>query len=333
MRSRTRLAVAVVAGSAALASVVGAGTAFADPSFTPSKTDIAGVGSNTTQGVMNAYATAYNATKPASRLASWDATPQPSNIVTKSGCAAIPRPNGSSAGITALLNDKTGCIDFARSSRKKKTDGTESSLAFFAFARDGVTWVHIPVTSGTAKTPTNLTDAQLKSIYTCSVTNWNKISSSLPSNTIKAYLPQAGSGTRAFFETAIGITDAQVGSCVNQTIEENTGTALAGSTTAVAPYSIADWIAQKNKKVSDVRGGTVLGEINGVMPLTASGTLNTSFPANHLRLVYNVVKTSGGVVSSKYTALFGSTGYLCKNQSIATSYGFASLGGACGSKS
>src|SRR5690242_16841647 len=40
-----------------------------------------------------------------------------------------PPPNGSSAGITALVNDTNGCIDFARSSRGAKT-GDPSNLSF-----------------------------------------------------------------------------------------------------------------------------------------------------------------------------------------------------------
>lgn len=327
MSARNRAGVAAVAGAATLA-ILGGGVALADPPFKPQRTDIVGVGSDTTQSVMNAYAKAYNATKPARRLASFNATGS-ANIVTKAGCAPIARPNGSSAGIAALRADTKGCIDFARSSRPKATDGSENSLAFFAYARDGVTWVTVP----SAKTPANLTTNDLRNIYTCAVTNWHSVSRQLPSNPIHAYLPQVGSGTRSFFESAIGITDSQVGSCVKQSIEENTGTQLKHDTLAIAPYSIAKWIAQKKKKETDVRGGVTLHRINGTNPLTASGKLNTRFSSGFLRLVYNVVKTTGGTVPAAYLNIFGPSGFICTHQSIAVSYGFARLGGACGSRS
>ncbi|MDP9240211.1 MAG: substrate-binding domain-containing protein, partial [Actinomycetota bacterium] len=89
-----------------------------------------------------------------------------------------------------------------------------------------------------------MTTAQLTSIYNCTVTNWNQISGTLPSNTIQPYLPQVGSGTRKFFLTAIGLTDATVGACVNQTQEENNGSFLVGQPNRLAPYSIARWISQ-----------------------------------------------------------------------------------------
>jgi len=66
------------------------------------------------------------------KLYSWDAVNPTSGavgdpIVTKSGCTSVPRPNGSSAGILALIaNAKTSdgkhfCIDFARSSRPRNS--------------------------------------------------------------------------------------------------------------------------------------------------------------------------------------------------------------------
>jgi ABC-type phosphate transport system substrate-binding protein len=339
-------------GLASAGAILGGGVAAADPpaGVTPRTTDIVGVGSDTTQFVMDAYATAYNKTNPARKLYSWDAVKPGTNppvtgdpIKTKAGCATIARPNGSTAGIAALqasLAAGNHCIDFARSSAPKASTG-QSNLAFFAFARDGVTWAAKP----SNHTPSSLTPAQLAQIYTCQVTNWHSISASLPSNTIAPFLPQAGSGTRKFFEAAIGISDTQVGSCVNQSIEENDGRPLAGNLNAIAPYSIARWINQTPKGSggtggeADIRGGVTLRSINGTSPTVRNAkthkiTLNRKFTPTFLRLVYNVVgKGATGTVDPAYIALFGSHRFLCTHQSVAAQKGFGTLGAACGARS
>lgn len=351
MRIGTRVAAIATAGASALAIVASSGSALADPprGVTPSPSDIVGVGSDTTQFVMDYYASQYNKT-PASaghKLYSFDAVKPGSNppvtgdpIVTKQGCAPIARPNGSSAGIAALLADTKNCIDFARSSRAKNPTG-EASLAFFAFARDGVTWAAVP----SSHTPKSLTPTQLRAIYACSTRNWNQIDPSLPSNTIQPYLPQVGSGTRAFFLGAIGLTDSTVGACVNQKIEENNGRPLTGKPNALVPYSIARWIAQTPKAKGgagaepDIRGGTTLRKINGKSPTVRNAAtgrimLNRGFDPSFLRQVYNVVKKSAnGSVDAKYLALFGPSGYLCAHQSFVTKFGFGTLGSTCGAQS
>ena len=102
-----------------------------------------------------------------------------------------PPPNGSSAGISALVNDTNGCIDFARSSRAAKA-GDPASLSFWAFALDAVTWVKFPENT---HAPSTLTPTQLTNIYTCNpsthapfVTNWNQVGGT--SGAIKKYAPQ-----------------------------------------------------------------------------------------------------------------------------------------------
>ena len=212
--TRQVFAAAGVAAAVAVSMTVTA----CDP-VNPSLTTIAGVGSDTTQEVMGNIAAAYNGenkSKFPGFIGSYDAFPapnKPANIVTKNGCPSIARPQGSGAGITALLNDTTGCIDFARSSRGKKTDGTEDGLVLFAYGRDGLT----VATFGTTNAPTNLTTSQLNDIYTCAVTNWHDIDATKPSATIHPFLPQAGSGTRSFFLTAIGVSAP--GSCVDDSVE------------------------------------------------------------------------------------------------------------------
>ena len=332
--------------------------ASAEPTFTPGASDYVGVGSDTTQNVVNAFANKWNAKvpTPSSKWANFDAflasPPTPDNIVLRSttGCdTPIARSTtaGSSAGIASLLNDVNGCIDYARSSRGKNA-ATDSNLLFIAFARDGVTWASFPVTSGTVTTTGNLTTANLTSIYNCTVTNWKTIKSSLPSNPIEPYAPQSSSGTRKFFLTAIGVPTP--GSCVRQPtipLEENNGVALQSAVSAagdnanlvVAPYSIAVFTAQKNGApgVVDNRGGMTLRNIDGLVPVRAStGRLNPSFAPNFLRFVYNVVKPdlTTGTISTRMRKLFGTSaqgGFVCNQTTIIQQQGFGSIGTLCGS--
>ena len=108
-----RMAVAsAVAGTMLIGTI---SPALADPpsGTNPTVNDIVGVGSDTTQDVVNALSVAYNAQAAAGapQVYSWDAfgaNLPAGNITTKAGCTSMPRPNGSGAGIGALKNDTTG---------------------------------------------------------------------------------------------------------------------------------------------------------------------------------------------------------------------------------
>lgn len=220
-----------VAAIATAFTTVAAGSALADPTVTPAAKDIVGAGSDTTQAVVGQFSTDYNAflagkgdtTSP--RLYSWDATGS-SPITPKTGANTITRPNGSSAGISALNANTKTTLDFARSSRSPQT-GDLTTDDFVAFAKDGVAWA----ANGTGNAPANLSTSDLVGIYTCTITNWNQITDvsgyTGPNATIKAYLPQINSGTRAFFLKALGggTTSITPGTCVQAyTPEENEGT-------------------------------------------------------------------------------------------------------------
>ncbi|MDX6739111.1 substrate-binding domain-containing protein [Actinocorallia sp. A-T 12471] len=320
--------------------------ASADPGFTPSKTDLVGVGSDTTQDVVNALAAAYNKKKPAARLASFNATGS-ATFTPKAGLPKRARVVGSSNGIKALQADTEGAYDFARSSRAKKTDGTEATLAFYAFAQDGVTWA----VNYNSFAPKNLKKSQLANIYKCSASAryWDQVGGKKNGKkrvVIKPWLPQAGSGTRSFFLGAIGLTDAQVGSCVNQkaTNIENDGKKVGAGRAVIAPFSIGQWIAQAINGKNDRHGKLVLGKIGGVSPTTGKITitkkggvkgknirLNASdFPRQHLRLVYNVVRAAE---AAKFEPIFGQTGFLCDQTKTIRAYGFEPIGGGCGAVS
>jgi phosphate transport system substrate-binding protein len=241
-------------------------------------------------------------------------------------------PNGSSAGINALLADTNGCIDIARSSRGRSASDP-GNIDFYAFAIDGVSW------SGYngGHQPVNLSQAQLQGIYLCtnggqpSITNWSQVGGS-PGSIIR-YLPQTGSGTLSFFETRIlGLSSAQQGvldgtSCNNAPIriEENNGDQVVNAFKpfAIAPYSFADWTAQKNGVIADHRGGSYLGGINGVGP-AASSVQEGCGPCFLGRRYLNALDFVGVDAASGQ-----GNGWICNNQDVAkftiAAFGFVPL--------
>ncbi|MFJ9814202.1 Ig-like domain repeat protein [Streptomyces sp. NPDC101151] len=247
------VAAAVVAGGLALAS-----PAYADP--TPSGTfrKLVGVGSDTTQDVLNALAGdtvngksyADTAVKSAAGagIASYDAI-EPgtgsttSNITTRSNGPAFLRPNGSGKGRLALSESLTGDtypdssgvsikgqVDFARSSSGPKTSGT--ALTYIPFARDAV---GVAVKGSGLD---SLTVDQLHDIYSGSLTQVN-------GQTVHPKIPQSGSGTRAFFLSSIGLTDATIAPNI-PAVQENQGNAALTEDGALVPFSVGSWIAQNN---------------------------------------------------------------------------------------
>jgi len=365
MRMLIKLFAATAVATSALTLAIG--PAMADPptGVTPKETDAVGVGSDTIEFLMDQLSFDYNKSHSGAKLYSWDALnpvtgAMGDSIKTKSGCAAIARPDGSSAGILALdANAKTSdgkhfCIDFARSSRGRSSSDPAKGpggIVFVALAKDAVTWA----ANSTTNAPASLTPAQLNAIYTCTDTNWSQVGGS--NAPINAQLPQTSSGTRAFFLSAIGVSTP--GSCVNSTAEENEGVdpALQGPN-VIFPYSVAKYIAQvfhsakclnsgctgspackptsaQNKFGCDAHGSMVLHEISGVAPTTGTGSktvINTAFPATFQRTVYDVVRwaSTADNIPAYLEKFFASStastkGWICKSSQAATdirNYGF-----------
>ncbi|MFE2421225.1 hypothetical protein [Streptomyces hokutonensis] len=327
MNVKSRVKVGAAFGVAALGLGILASPASADPSPVTDYRQLAGVGSDTTQYVMNGIGDSVTNTS-GKIIASWNATGT-STIKTKAtGCDTVARPDGSSAGINALNADitaGTNCIDFARSSRGP-ADTSTTDLTFIPYGKDGVTFA-TALGSTLGNTTAGLTKAQLASIYECNSTDFPNA---------QPLLPQSGSGTRTFWLAAIGITEAQIGSCVNQTLQEHNGLAVTNAN-QIMPYSIAQWIAQ-GKGFSDVpnrRGTTRLRNINGSAPTTGSGTalaLNTSFDPGFLRNVYNVVPTAKLADSVIAATFVGSASKVCASSTVIANYGFGLLSN-CGDTS
>ncbi|MCX4763648.1 Ig-like domain repeat protein [Streptomyces sp. NBC_01275] len=247
------VAAAVVAGGMALAS-----PAYADPTPAGTFRQLVGVGSDTTQDVLNALAGETvngknygdTAVKSASgaRVASYDAIGS-ATVQTRSGGPSFVRPNGSGAGLKTLSAALTGVnfptasdpvltgqVDFARSSSGPSASG--NTLTYIPFARDAV---GIAVRGSGLDT---LTAQQLFDIYKSGGVR------TLNGQTLHPVLPQANSGTRKFFLAAIGLTEDKVDTTL-PTAQENQANAALTQDGALVPFSVGSWIAQNNHIAPD----------------------------------------------------------------------------------
>jgi ABC-type phosphate transport system substrate-binding protein len=244
--------VAALAGALTVG-LIAPGLAHAD--VAPQGGDVVGVGSDTVQyladfGADGDYVgdAGYNAAGNVNRLVNFDATPDanaragylngstnavlaPLNptIVLRAGTTPIQRPNGSGAGINALIADHAGSINYIRMSRAPKaaeqTAATNSagvgSLRVVQISTDGL---QLAVTTGTHAVP--LSAQELVSIYSGTVTTWNQLPGNAAGSTatIHPRIPQSGSGTRSSFladlQAANGGTAVTLGANVT-TVEEN----------------------------------------------------------------------------------------------------------------
>jgi ABC-type phosphate transport system substrate-binding protein len=355
-----------VSAVAATATALTMAPAMADPvnnhgkAVRPKAYDVVGVGSDTTQYLVDQLSVNYNKSHKTHNpshpyIYSWDATPpsnplnQTSKITPKHGCKRNLRPDGSSAGIAALPTYGTTkyrkhtyqCLDFARSSRTpKSTDPT--GLAFILLAKDAITYATVRGSNA----PTSLTKKDLTKIYTCAVTNWDKFKGG-KAGKINPVLPQTGSGTLATFLAAIGVTTP--GPCVNKvTPEENEGTDPVFRVGGVAsgkpdpnvifPFSIGSYIGQadhsaacgkkprkhQNEFGCDQTGVLHLRWINSVSPTVGKGTkttINPKFSPVFRRDLFDVVvATKSGGIPRRLQTFF------------APSFGKGKHGYFCGSK-
>ncbi len=250
LTSRKKKGLAALAVSAlALGLFVPMGTAGADAA--PGGADIVGVGSDTLQYMLDFGADGdqngnpgYNASKLA-RVFSIDATPDanaragylngssnlnllPLNptVVLRAGTAPVQRPNGSGAGLAALIAD-TGSpetINFVRSSSAPASPGAGIDVVRLAHE-------NVQVATATTTNAPILSKQQLFAIYECTKTTWTQVGGT-SGDTILPIVPQPGSGTRKTFLQDIGFTvngagvaTPALGSCV-RTDEENNPYAL-----------------------------------------------------------------------------------------------------------
>jgi ABC-type phosphate transport system substrate-binding protein len=314
MRSTLRKgAVAVLAGASAILSLALGGTAVADPNlnnagqslpgFLPDSNDVVGTGSDTTQYVINTAAQSQAASNPSVRIASFNAfkpgtesAPVTGDTITiRTPSTTIARPNGSSAGINQLISTST--LDYARSSRfRDATKPAEADLYFIPVLTDGLSYVTHKSTVATDPIR-NLDATELAAIYRCTVTTYHP------------KLPQAGSGTRSYFLAQIGVTEAEVGTCVDKNVQEHDPAPVASDPLAIAPFSTARY-STNPVNTSNPPSNTV----------TIAATAPTAGVFYVERTVYNVVrKAEYDIAGSRLPAIFGpdvagstnSGGYFC----------------------
>lgn len=354
MRTTSKLTMTGLVGTLAAALVLSAGPAWADPPANTYPT-LAGTGSDTTQFVLDGLSAAIlvNGNRVIGSYDALDpATGQPGGLIrTTAGGVQFNRPNGSGAGAKALtasinpfgtytqgqtVNGVTTQVsiddqlDFARSSSGPSVTGND--LTFIPFARDAVGYAYADF--GTASVPSNLTTADLQNIYKGLLTSYTGADGLTHSYVPR--LPQANSGTRAFFLSKLGLSTSDV-SWISNLVQENDGSEI-DAVGEIVPFSVASWIAQDNLVVDNTirtPGGSnpvVLGSIGGVAPIV-NDVLNTSFP--YTRLVYNVVETSRLSAADDESVLLqdvfaGPTSSVCSKASVITTYGFGTIGALCG---
>lgn len=323
-----------LAASALLASglaLTAMAPAMADPSgFTPNANDIVGVGSDTIEFVVGDLAAGktidgtavagWNATHPDQRIASFYATPQPSTIVLRDGHTAANRPNGSGQGKATLFGAGNNVdVNFARSSSTLNT-AEQAELKQFPFAVDGL---KIAVSGNTpTNAPASLTINQIVDIYKGTYKKWSDIDPSYSSDFINPKIPQAGSGTRSFFEAelkaangGVAVTYPAAGGGYSGVVEvqEHNPAQIQGDPDAIAPFSTA-------------RAQTLANP--------AAIKFEPGYSAK--RAVYDVVRNADA--SSTWAQnIFGPDGFFCSAAAkpIIEANGFAQLasvanGGVCG---
>jgi len=308
-----------------------ASPASAEPSGTPTYRELAGVGSDTTQEINNALSDAITigGTKV---IGSYNATGG-GTITTKASNCNFLRPNGSGAGRTALTQSltagntaqggavaPTGCVDFARSSGNSTGNAT---IIGVPYAQEAVSFA-VNAAGGVAR---EWTLAEVINIFKCG------------NSEILPVLPQTGSGTRSFWLTTIGVTEAQItagtypcltgaGTATSRSYnQENDGRTLKDD--EIMPYSMAQYNSQGTAVTSDVRGGTVLGIIGGKVPVV----FNSSFPV--LRSMYTFIpkaqlndadaRTTTEQVFVTQTGTFAGTALVCQQGDLLNRYGFGTI--------
>ncbi len=267
-----RGALAVGVSLAAGALTLGAFAVPAGATLTgPANTTMVGSGSATTYNMMQDMDLLFNQSPGCQEFVAFPSatTPQPLDYsctgpqqTTSSGIAgAIPEnpfndisveePQiGSSNGI-AQLEDQgahgagatSGGVpinvannqNFARSSRALSSSDLKG-LNFVAFAQDGVPWFHYTKINATTKTPssavTNLTQAQLESIYNGTISNWDAVGGA--NAKIVVFAAQEGSGTQSTFKTFLGFDPSAATNPVNCYVPSG------GAKTCVGPANILE---------------------------------------------------------------------------------------------
>ena len=317
----------------------------------PQANDIVGVGSDTAQFGLQFLADGdqngdigYNGSNTSRRIVSFDSTGDASatttagaTILLRANTVPVTRPNGSGAGISALLADKgtTETINWVRSSRLPSSteQGTAqtngwSGLHVYQFATDGLK----VATSATVTThaPAALTPTDLVNIYQGTYTTWGAVpgySGSAPTAAIKPYIPQAGSGTRNFFLADLQAANNNVALTLGSnvlTMQEHDPSLIKGDADAVAPFSSGrfnllntGYLGAANQNVVALLGGTgTYSTTRGLYVIVRQRDVaDTTSPVSLSGIAYPF--QVGGTKNWVQTLFSGATSWVARSSSAA----------------
>jgi hypothetical protein len=222
-------------------------------------------------------------------------------VVLRSGTSPVQRPNGSGSGKNLIKADTNASggyrdpagplVDWARSSSAYASGAGDTRFDSVQLGTDPLGMLTAP--TGTTNAPATLTVTQIHDIYTCATTNWSTIGGT--AGTIKPLLPQAGSGTRSYFLTAIGLNETNIGtSCGITNAEENDPEALdatGNAANAIEPMSQSRLYAYQGK-LGDGTSNGVGGYYHDPSCVAISASANcphpTGDPVNGPALTPNV---------------------------------------------
>lgn len=293
------------------------------------------------------------------------------------------------AAVSLATTDIKGLVHFARSSSGPPASDTNASgvVAYVPFARDAMTVAVSPtskmpaLTFGTASVNTEVggvvgkVESTLYALYNCKATqivtpatgssflanaNYVPVDGDVAS-AINTYIPQLGSGTRAYWIARFNITEANItagaanAACLDDTIDgsvgtgefvqEHSGRAVGADDYGVTPHSIPTFVAQNNgvEGVVSRIEGAVLHPIGGIAATTGTGTskvMNPTYltsPKTTMltRLMFNVVpsRVLDDPNSLEREVFFGTTSRVCQATSTITAYGYGLLTASTGSSS
>ncbi len=341
--------VGAVGAAVVTALTVAAAPAAADPAPATDYRTLAGVGSDTTQDVMNGLGNVI--TSGGNKvIASYDARGT-ATIKTRLANCTFNRPDGSGAGRQVLRASEgenlggtnggagfyqganvVGCVDFARSSSYGGPNPpvTTGAYTYIPFGVDAVALAK----NAASDLPDTISFAQVQRVYKC-------FDTSVAGTPVTPRLIQANSGTWSFWSSKMGLTEAEINlgdyPCLAKDndgnpatpadpvlprVQEHDGTVLNGNLNQVVPISAGQFIAQGNVATILSATGVTVVDRRGEAKLTGmrlpgqtiqqpvvNGVLNTAFPLR--RDVYNVVPTADLTVPAVASTFVGANSAAC----------------------
>jgi hypothetical protein len=254
-----------------------------------------------------------------------------------------------------------GKFHYARSSSGPSSAIANGVLTYVPFAQDNMTYATAPL--NVTKIPSdiplgtvaNTSEVSLINIYKGNITKvitdeatGDFIKLEAPtytpaagevSNTIKAYIPQAGSGTRQFWIGQVKITEADITNGVTAAkditpggvaVQEHDGTAVSNDPYALVGFSISQWVAQTNGVAPMRTAGAVLRSMGGVEPVVSTNGVYSTAPTWTAikRPVYNIVPTAlvNADEENAITRAFrGTNSLVCQAKDVIQKFGYGLL--------